>query len=67
MLQIGQQLGSYEITKMLGKSGVGEVYRALTLHSNAKSPSDGTWKSLPKGSASRRSRLENKGEQRISE
>src|SRR5215471_15433720 len=27
-LQIGQQLGSYEITSLLGKSGMGEVYRA---------------------------------------
>src|SRR5215813_6741623 len=26
-LQIGQQLGSYEITSLLGKGGMGEVYR----------------------------------------
>src|SRR5262245_43514796 len=27
-LQVGQQLGSYEITSLLGKGGMGEVYRA---------------------------------------
>src|SRR5215813_7446862 len=27
-LQIGQQLGSYEITALIGKGGMGEVYRA---------------------------------------
>src|SRR5262249_41310839 len=27
-LQIGQQLGSYEITSLLGKGGMGEVYCA---------------------------------------
>jgi serine/threonine protein kinase len=27
-LQIGQQLGSYEITSFIGKGGMGEVYRA---------------------------------------
>ena len=30
-LQIGQQLGSYEITSLLGKGGMGEVYRARDL------------------------------------
>jgi len=29
--QIGQQLGSYEITSLLGKGGMGEVYRAPDL------------------------------------
>ena len=27
-LQIGQQLGSYEITSLIGKGGMGEVYPA---------------------------------------
>jgi serine/threonine protein kinase len=27
-VQIGQQLGSYEITSLLGKGGMGEVFRA---------------------------------------
>src|SRR6202521_6485177 len=27
-LQIGQQLGSYQITSLIGKGGMGEVYRA---------------------------------------
>src|SRR5262245_4729202 len=30
-LRIGQQLGSYEITSLLGKGGMGEVYRARDL------------------------------------
>ena len=30
-LQVGQQLGSYEITSLLGKGGMGEVYRASDL------------------------------------
>jgi serine/threonine protein kinase len=28
LLQIGQQLGLYEITSLIGKGGMGEVYRA---------------------------------------
>jgi serine/threonine protein kinase len=27
-LQIGQQIGSYEITSLIGKGGMGEAYRA---------------------------------------
>jgi serine/threonine protein kinase len=27
-LEIGQHLGSYEITALLGKGGMGEIYRA---------------------------------------
>jgi eukaryotic-like serine/threonine-protein kinase len=27
-LQVGQQLGSYEIASLIGKGGMGEVYRA---------------------------------------
>src|SRR5262245_20665198 len=30
-VQIGQQLGSYEIASLLGKGGMGEVYRARDL------------------------------------
>src|SRR5215831_14775663 len=30
-LQIGQRLGSYEITSLLGKGGMGEVYHARDL------------------------------------
>ena len=30
-LQIGQRVGSYEITSLLGKGGMGEVYRARDL------------------------------------
>ena len=30
-LEIGQQLGSYEITSLLGKGGMGEVYRQPTV------------------------------------
>jgi serine/threonine protein kinase len=30
-LQVGQQLGSYEITSLIGKGGMGEVYRARDL------------------------------------
>ena len=28
-LQIGQQLGSYEITSLIGKGGMGEVFSAI--------------------------------------
>jgi serine/threonine protein kinase len=30
-LAIGQKIGSYEITSLLGKGGMGEVYRARDL------------------------------------
>src|SRR6476659_2857839 len=30
-LQVGQQLGSYQITSLIGKGGMGEVYRARDL------------------------------------
>src|SRR5262249_19372697 len=42
-LQIGQRLGSYEVTSLIGKGGMGEVYRAR--HSKLKR--DVAIKSLP--------------------
>src|SRR5262245_24991406 len=43
-LQIGQQVGSYEIMMLIGKGGMGEVYRARDL----KLKRDVAIKSLPK-------------------
>jgi serine/threonine protein kinase len=45
-LQIGQQLGSYEITSLLGKGGMGEVYHA----SDTKLKREVAIKILPKES-----------------
>ena len=42
-LDIGAQLGSYEVTALLGKGGVGEVYRAR----NARLKRDIAIKILP--------------------
>lgn len=35
-LQIGQQLGSYEVTSLLGKGGMGEVYKARDTRLNRR-------------------------------
>src|SRR5262245_65322468 len=52
-LQVGQQLGSYEITSLLGKGGMGEVYRAR----DSKLKRDVAIKALPDEFSRDRARL----------
>jgi serine/threonine protein kinase len=52
-LQVGQQLGSYEITSLIGKGGMGEVYRAR----DSKLKRDVAIKALPEEFSRDRDRI----------